>query len=64
MEAVRTHLPWATFVFDRFHDPGGPGGANYKAALTWWIVARDLGVLALYALLVLRLRRRPATSNT
>ena len=51
-------------VFDRFHDPGGPGGAHYKAALTWWIVARDLGVLALYALLVLRLRRRPATSST
>ena len=50
-------------VFDRFHDLGGPGGANYKAALTWWIVARDLGVLALYALLVLRLRRRPATSS-
>jgi len=50
-------------VFDRFHDPGGPGGAHYKAALAWWIVARDLVVLALYALLVLRLRRRPATRS-
>ena len=50
-------------VFDRFHAPGGPGGEHYKAALAWWIVARDLVVLALYALLVLRLRRRPATSS-
>jgi hypothetical protein len=51
-------------VFDRFHDPGGPGGEHYKAALTWWVVARDLVVVGLYALLVLRLRRRPTTSNT
>lgn len=50
-------------VFDRFHDPGGPGGEQYKAALAWWIIARDLAVLALYALLVLRLRRRPKTSS-
>ena len=44
-------------VFDRFHDPGGPDGEHYKAALQWWIVARDLLVVALYALLVVRLRR-------
>lgn len=50
-------------VFDRFHDPGGPGGADYKAALAWWVVARDLVLVALYALLVLRLRRRPVTSS-
>ena len=50
-------------VFDRFHDPGGPGGAHYKAALTWWVVARDLVVVALYVLLVLRLRRKPRTSS-
>ena len=51
-------------VFDRFHAPGGPDGAHYKAALTWWVVARDLLMVALYVLLVLRLRRRPATSRT
>ena len=50
-------------VFDRFHAPGGPGGEHYKAALAWWVVARDLVVLALYAFLVLRLRRRPRTSS-
>lgn len=50
-------------VFDRFHDPGGPGGAHYKAALAWWIVARDLVVLALYVLLVFFLRRSPRTSS-
>ena len=51
-------------VFDRFHAAGGPGGAHYKAALTWWIVARDLLVVGLYALLVALLRRRPAASTT
>jgi uncharacterized membrane protein len=50
-------------VFDRFHEPGGPNGEQYKAALTWWVVARDLVVVALYALLVLRLRR-PASRST
>jgi len=51
-------------VFDRFHAPGAPDGAGYKAALTWWVVARDLAVAALYVLLVLRLRRKPETSST
>jgi uncharacterized membrane protein len=50
-------------VFDRFHDPGGPDGAHYKAALAWWVVARDLLLVALYVLLVLRLRRRPRASS-
>ena len=50
-------------VFDRFHDPGGPGGEHYKAALAWWIIGRDLVVLALYALLVFLLRRSPRTSS-
>jgi hypothetical protein len=50
-------------VFDRFHDPGGPSGAHYKAALTWWVFARDVVLVALYALLVARLRRRPRTSS-
>ena len=51
-------------VFDRFHDPGGPGGEHYKAALAWWVIARDLVLLALYVLLVTRLRRRPSVSST
>jgi len=51
-------------VFDHFQAPGGPGGEHYKAALTWWVVARDLTVVAVYVLLVLRLRRRPVTSKT
>jgi uncharacterized membrane protein len=50
-------------VFDRFHAPGGPAGEHYRAALTWWVVARDLAVVALYGLLALRLRRRPVTSS-
>jgi uncharacterized membrane protein len=50
-------------VFDRFHDPGGPDGAHYKAALAWWVVARDLLLVALYVLLVLRLRRRTRASS-
>ena len=51
-------------VFDRFHAPGGPSGEQYKAALTWWVVARDLLLVALYALLVARLWRRPRRSST
>jgi hypothetical protein len=51
-------------VFDRFHDPGGPGGTDYKAGLAWWVIARDLVLVALYVLLVLRLRRRPIVSKT
>ena len=51
-------------IFDRFHAPGGPDGAHYKAALAWWVVARDLVVLGLYVLLVARLRRRPSTRTT
>ncbi|MEN3341649.1 MAG: hypothetical protein V7644_1053 [Actinomycetota bacterium] len=51
-------------VFDRFHAPGAPDGEQYKAALTWWLLARDLLVAALYALLVARLRRRPSNRST
>jgi hypothetical protein len=53
---VLTHV-----VFDRFHAPGGPNGAAYKDSLTWWVLARDLAVVGLYALLVVRLWRRPAS---
>jgi hypothetical protein len=48
-------------VFDRFHAPGGPSGEAYKHALAWWVLARDLLVVALYGLLVARLARRPPT---
>jgi hypothetical protein len=51
-------------VFDRFHAAGGPNGAHYKAALAWWVLARDLLVLALYGLLVARLRRRSRSNST
>ncbi|MCW2977475.1 MAG: hypothetical protein JWM06_2756 [Actinomycetia bacterium] len=50
-------------VFDRFHAPGGPSGEHYKAALTWWVFARDLLVVALYGLLVVRLWRRPNSNR-
>jgi uncharacterized membrane protein len=50
--------------FDRFHAPGGPNGAQYKAGLEWWVFSRDLLVVVLYAWLVLRLRRKPAASTT
>ena len=51
-------------VLDRFlHTPGGFDSQHYKNALTWWVVARDLVVVALYALLVLRLRRSPASRS-
>jgi uncharacterized membrane protein len=50
-------------VFDRFHAPGGPNGEHYKHALTWWVLARDLLVVALYALLVALLARRPYRRN-
>ena len=50
-------------VFDRFHAVGGPNGTHYKAALTWWVVARDLVVVCLYGLLVVRLRRRPSARS-
>jgi hypothetical protein len=50
-------------VFDRFHAPGGPNGEQYKAALTWWVFARDLMVVALYGWLVARLWRRPRKSS-
>jgi hypothetical protein len=48
-------------VFDRFHAPGGPDGAAYKDSLTWFVVARDLVLVALYVLLVARLARRPTS---
>ena len=51
-------------VFDRFHAPGGPNGAHYKAALEWWVLARDVLLVVLYVWLVVRLRRSPATSRT
>lgn len=49
-------------VFDRFHTPGGPSGEHYLAALTWWVFARDLLVVGLYAWLVARLRRPRSNS--
>jgi len=45
------------------HTPGGPDGAHYKNALTWWVVSRDLLMVVLYALLVRLLRRSPASSS-
>ena len=51
-------------LFDRFHAPGGPDGAHYKAALTWWTFARDVVLVVLYVVLVQRLRRRRETSST
>jgi uncharacterized membrane protein len=50
-------------VFDRFHAPGGPNGAHYKAALEWWIVARDGLLVVLYAWLVSRLRSARSSST-
>lgn len=47
-------------VFDRFQTPAATADA-YQAALTWWVVARDLLVVLLYALFVLRLWRRPTS---
>lgn len=47
-------------VFDRFHAPAS-GSEHYKAALTWWVVARDVLVVVLYGLLVVRLRRSSTT---
>jgi uncharacterized membrane protein len=51
-------------VFDRFHAPGGPSGESYKHALTWWVLVRDVLVVALYALLVARLARRLPSRTT
>jgi len=56
-------LALTRIVFDRFHAPGGPDGEQYKAALTWWVFARDLLIVALYALLVARLWRKPQRSS-
>jgi len=50
-------------VFDRFHAPGS-GTEHYKAVLVWWVVARDALVVALYVLLLSRLRRRAPTRKT
>jgi uncharacterized membrane protein len=47
-------------VFNRFHTPAS-GSEHYKAVLTWWVAARDALVVALYALLVFKLRRSPRT---
>jgi hypothetical protein len=59
-----TALALTHVVFDRFHAPGGPGGEHYKAALAWWVIARDVLLVGLYVLLVLRLRRRPSANST
>jgi len=56
-------LALTRIVFDRFHAPGGPSGEQYKAALTWWVFARDLLIVVLYGLLVVRLWRRPRRSS-
>jgi uncharacterized membrane protein len=50
-------------VLDRFKTPGGPNSAHYKDVLTWWVLARDLLVVALYGLLVWFLRRTPAITR-
>ncbi|MBV8562423.1 MAG: hypothetical protein JOZ56_04975, partial [Actinobacteria bacterium] len=44
-------------VFERFHGSGGPNGLGWKNALAWWAFARDLAVVALYAVVVARLAR-------
>jgi hypothetical protein len=49
-------------VFDRFQT-AAPTADAYKAALTWWVVARDLLIVVLYALFVLRLWRRPTSKS-
>jgi glycosyl transferase family 87 len=36
---------------------------HYSHVLTWWVVGRDLVVVALYAVLVIVLRRTPASSD-
>ncbi|MHB8469827.1 MAG: glycosyltransferase 87 family protein [Gaiellaceae bacterium] len=50
-------------VFERFHSPGSPNGDHYKSALAWWVFARDVLLVLLYALLVLRLRRNASSSS-
>ncbi len=50
-------------VFERFHAAGAPNGLAYKDALAWWAFARDLAVVALYAVLVARLARSPAGAD-
>ena len=45
------------------HTPGGPSSNHYTDVLTWWVVVRDLLVVALYALLVVFLRRSPTSRS-
>ena len=54
-----THLELQRFL----HTPGGFDSAHYKDVLTWWVVSRDLVVVGLYALVVARLRRSPASNS-
>jgi hypothetical protein len=49
-------------VFDHFHSPGGPAGEHYKQALAWWVLVRDLLLVALYGMLVARLVRSARSS--
>ena len=44
------------------HTPGGSSN-HYANVLTWWVVVRDLLVVALYALLVVLLRRSPTSRS-
>ncbi len=46
-------------VFNRFH----ASGEVHKHALTWWVLARDVLVVALYGILVARLARRPPSKT-
>jgi len=57
--AALTHSELMRFL----HTPGTSTG-HYADVLTPWVVARDLLVVALYALLVVLLRRSPTTKST
>jgi uncharacterized membrane protein len=48
----------------RFLHTPGTQTSHYADVLAPWVVARDLLVVALYALLVVLLRRRPTTNST
>jgi len=57
--AALTHSELMRFL----HTPGTTT-SHYADVLTPWVVARDLLVVALYALLVVLLRRSPTTNST